>query len=327
MEDTLFSSLQADLFAEPVTETEAKKDNSPDDVTTLRKRLNKILAKTDDFRILERIPLTKPGIDLPYSLSEKHGDEIAIVFLDTETTGLSSDMDVIIELGLVKALFSPTAHRLVSIERIVSAYEDPGKPITPFITELTGITDDMVRGKRIDETMVAGFLDDAVLIVAHNAAFDRPFFEKRFRGFEEKKWACSLVGIDWNGLGFKNLKLEELVLKSGYFYEAHRACIDCLALAWLLHCQPDAFASLLEMAEKRTVTVQAFGAPFEAKDALKARAYRWHDGTTGPNRHWWKEIAEEELAEEKAFLDELYAHGSERAGFSYKTAAERFKAL
>ena len=236
-------------------------------------------------------------------------------------------MDVIIELGLVKALFSPTAHRLVSIERIVSAYEDPGKPITPFITELTGITDDMVRGKRIDETMVAGFLDDAVLIVAHNAAFDRPFFEKRFRGFEEKKWACSLVGIDWNGLGFKNLKLEELVLKSGYFYEAHRACIDCLALAWLLHCQPDAFASLLKQAEKRTVTVQAFGAPFEAKDELKARAYRWHDGTTGPNRHWWKEIAEEELAEEKAFLDELYAHGSERAGFSYKTAAERFKAL
>ena len=72
MEDTLFSSLQADLFAEPVTETEAKKDNSPDDVTTLRKRLNKILAKTDDFRILERIPLTRPGIDLPYSLSEKH---------------------------------------------------------------------------------------------------------------------------------------------------------------------------------------------------------------------------------------------------------------
>lgn len=58
-----------------------------------------------------------------------------------------------------------------------------------------------------------------------------------------------------------------------------------------------------------------------AKDDLKARSYRWHDGTTGPNRHWWKEIAEEALAEEKAFLDELYAHGSERAGFSFKSAS------
>lgn len=325
MENSLLSGLQADLFAETVPE--AHQDSPGDEVQLLKKRLNKILAKTDDFRILERVPVTKPNIVLPYSLSDRQGDEISIVFLDTETTGLSSDMDVIIELGLVKALFSPSKHRLVSIERIVSAYEDPGRPIMPLITELTGITDDKVRGQRIDETMVADFLGDAVLIVAHNAAFDRPFFEKRFRGFEEKKWACSLAGIAWNELGFKNLRLEELLLKSGYFFEAHRASIDCLALAWLLHSQPGAFASLLEQATKKTVTVQAFGAPFEAKDGLKARGYRWHDGTTGPNRHWWKEIAEDGLAEEKAFLDELYAHGSERAGFSFKTASERFKAL
>lgn len=325
MKESLFPSSQADLFSEP--DNEAKPEIVKNDHQALKKRLDKLLADTDDFRILERIPLTKPGIDLPYSLSEKKGDEIAIVILDTETTGLSSDMDLIIELGLVRALFSPSAQRLVSIERIVSAYEDPGRPITPFITELTGITDDMVRGKRIDEAMVAEVLSDAVLVVAHNAAFDRPFFEKRFKGFEEKKWACSLTGIAWNELGFKNLKQEELLLKSGYFYEAHRASIDCLALGWLLHCQPDAFASLLELAKKKTVTVQAFGAPFDAKDRLKSRGYRWHDGTTGPNRHWWKEIAEEELAEEKAFLDELYAHGSERAGFSFKTASERFKSL
>lgn len=325
MKESLFPSSQADLFAEP--DNEPKPEIVKNDLQTLKKRLDKLLAGTDDFRILERIPLTKPNIALPYSLSEKKGDEIAIVILDTETTGLSSEMDAIIELGLVKALFSPSAHRLVSIERIVSTYEDPGKPITPFITELTGITDDMVHGKRIDERLVADVLGDAFLIVAHNAAFDRPFFEKRFKGFEEKKWACSLTGIAWNELGFKNLKQEELLLKSGYFYEAHRASIDCLALAWLLHCQPQAFTSLLELAEKKTVTVQAFGAPFEAKDGLKARGYRWHDGTIGPNRHWWKDIREEDLAEEKAFLDELYAHGSERAGFSFKSACERFRNL
>lgn len=325
MKETLSPSFQADLFAE--REIEEKPETDKNDRQTLKKRLDNLLAGSDDFRILERIPVTKPDIEWPYSLSGKTGDEIAIVILDTETTGLSFDMDAIIELGLVKALFSPSAHRLVSIERVISAYEDPGKPITPFITELTGITDDMVRGKRIDETMVADVLSDAVLVVAHNAAFDRPFFEKRFKGFEDKRWACSLTGIAWNELGFKNLKQEELLLKSGYFYEAHRASIDCLALVWLLHCQPDAFASLLELAEKKTVTVQAFGAPFEAKDGLKARGYRWHDGTTGPNRHWWKDIAEEELAQEKAFLDELYAHGSERAGFSFKSACERFRSL
>ena len=83
-----------------------------------------------------------------------------------------------------------------------------------------------------------------------------------------KNGHVALVGIDWNGLGFKNLKLEELVLKSGYFYEAHRACIDCLALAWLLHCQPDAFASLLN-GRKRTVTCKLSVRLLRRKMSLK----------------------------------------------------------
>ena len=323
MNGDLFPTQQPDLFDLPETEHHAVLP--ADRMQTLRKRLNRLLAKTDDFRLLERIPITGPGLYLPFSLCDAVGDETVIIFLDTETTGLSTDTDVIIELGLVRAMFSPSEQRLVSIDRIVSAYEDPGVPISLFITELTGITDEKVKGQHIDEKMVSECLKDASLIVAHNASFDRPFFEKRFRGFEEKKWACSLTGIDWNRFGFKNLRLEELLLKSGYFYEAHRASIDCLALAWLLHIQNHAFADLLAQACKKTVIVRAFGAPFEVKDALKTRGYRWHDGTAGPNRHWWKEIAEEELADEKNFLDELYPHGSDRAGFSVKTAAERFK--
>ena len=324
MNGGLFFLRQPDLFGTADSGSSVKKEPA-DEIQSLRKRLNKLLAKTDDFRLLERIPVTRSGLNLPYRFCNATGDEISIVFLDTETTGLSLDTDVIIELGLVRASFSPSKKQLVSIDRIASAYEDPGMPIPPFITELTGITDEKVSGQHIDETMVSDCLKDAFLIVAHNASFDRPFFEKRFKGFEEKKWACSLAGIDWRRFGFKNLKLEDLLLKSGYFYEAHRASIDCLALAWLLHVQNHAFADLLAQAGKKTVTVRAFGAPFEAKDALKTRGYRWHDGTTGPNRHWWKEIAEEEVADEKNFLDDLYPHGSDRAGFSVKTAAERFK--
>lgn len=324
MNGDLFPSLQADLFdtqnAAPIID-----ENRTAEIQTLKKRLDKLLAKTDDFRLLERVPLTRPGIKLPCKLEEACGDEIGIVFLDTETTGLSVNNETIIELGLVCASFSPSKKQLVSIDRIMSAYEDPGKPIPPEITDITGITDDMVRGKRIDETSVSEYLQDAFLIVAHNAKFDRPFFEKRFKGFEDCRWACSLDGIDWNSLGFKNRKLEDLLFKSGCFYEAHRASIDCLALAWLLHLHKDAFADMLEKAEKKTVTVRAFGAPFEAKDALKARGYRWHDGTSGPNRHWWKEIALEELDGEKNFLDELYPNASDIAGFSLKTAADRFK--
>lgn len=323
MNGDLFSPRQPDLFdaapEQPKSET-IRKERPP-----IRERLKRLIAQTDDFRLLERIPLTKPGLILPCKLDKAIGDELSIVFLDTETTGLSAESDAIIELGLVRASFSPSAKKLVSIDRIVSAYEDPGRPLSPFITELTGITDDMVRGKRIDEKTVADCLDNVSLIVAHNASFDRPFFEKRFTGFDDMNWACSLEGIDWNRLGFSRRKLEDLSLKSGYFYEAHRATIDCLALAWLLHIHPDAMADLLEQANRKTVVVHAFGAPFEARDILKTRGFRWHDGTSGANRHWWKEIPESTLAEEKNFLDELYPNGSDRAGFEIRTAADRFK--
>lgn len=323
MNGDLFSPRQPDLFdtvpEQPKSET-IRKERPP-----IRERLKRLIAQTDDFRLLERIPLTKPGLILPCELDKATGDELSIVFLDTETTGLSAESDAIIELGLVRASFSPSAKKLVSIDRIVSAYEDPGRPLSPFITELTGITDDMVRGKRIDEKTVADCLDNVSLIVAHNASFDRPFFEKRFKGFEDMHWACSLEGIDWNRLGFSRRKLEDLSLKSGYFYEAHRATIDCLALAWLLHIHPDAMADLLEQADRKTVVVHAFGAPFEARDTLKTRGYRWHDGSSGANRHWWKEIPETALEEEKNFLDELYPNGSDRAGFETRTAADRFK--
>ena len=323
MNGDLFSPRQPDLFdaapEQPKSET-IRKERPP-----IRERLKRLIAQTDDFRLLERIPLTKPGLILPCELDKAIGDELSIVFLDTETTGLSAESDTIIELGLVRASFSPSAKKLVSIDRIISAYEDPGRPLSPFITELTGITDDMVRGKRIDEKTVADCLDNVSLIVAHNASFDRPFFEKRFTGFDDMNWACSLEGIDWNRLGFSRRKLEDLSLKSGYFYEAHRATIDCLALAWLLHIHPDAMADLLEQAIRKTVIVHAFGAPFEARDILKTRGYRWHDGTSGANRHWWKEIPESALPEEKNFLDELYPNGSDRAGFEIRTAADRFR--
>jgi DNA polymerase-3 subunit epsilon len=51
----------------------------------------------------------------------------------------------------------------------------PGRPIPPEVTALTGITDAAVRGRRIDDARVAALAASASLVVAHNAAFDRPF--------------------------------------------------------------------------------------------------------------------------------------------------------
>ena len=77
-------------------------------------------------------------------------DKMIAVFLDIEATGLSYTQDKLIELGMVKFEYN----RHGSIFRLLddfSGYQDPGIPITGYITELTGINDDMVKGQKIQE--------------------------------------------------------------------------------------------------------------------------------------------------------------------------------
>jgi len=78
-----------------------------------------------------------------------------------------------------------------SILEEFNGYQDPGRDISAFITGLTGISDDMAKGQTIDESAVAEYLEDVDLIIAHNAKFDRSFFEITFPNIKPKAWACS----------------------------------------------------------------------------------------------------------------------------------------
>ncbi|MCX7601421.1 MAG: 3'-5' exonuclease [Meiothermus sp.] len=99
----------------------------------------------------------------------------AIVVLDIETTGLSPDQHEIIELALVRL---ENGRRTV-FERLVN----PGVPIPPFISRLTGICNEDVRGAADVYTVLREalpMLEDATLII-QNAGFDLGFLRPRFR--------------------------------------------------------------------------------------------------------------------------------------------------
>ena len=95
-----------------------------------------------------------------------------LVALDIETTGLSADNDRIIEIAAVR--FSQTG-----IEDEFQTLVNPGKQIPPFITQLTGISDAMVRGAKIPQIDSAikdlsEFVKDSP-VVGHNVKFDLSF--------------------------------------------------------------------------------------------------------------------------------------------------------
>ncbi len=184
-----------------------------------------------------------------------------------------------------------------------SWYEDPGRPIPPEVTKLTGITDEMVRGQRIDDAAAEAILARASLVVAHNTGFDRPRLEERLPAFEGKPWACSHAEIAWSEEGVGSTKLDYLAYRLGFFYAAHRAEDDCHALLHVL-AQPLpasgrlALTALLDQARRRTVRVWALGSAYEHRTMLKARGYRWCDGQRGRVKSWYRDVSEEEAEAE-----------------------------
>jgi DNA polymerase III subunit epsilon len=263
------------------------------------------LGKSQDYRVLRR--LVPRGTSLPAPEQEVRTG----VLLDTETTGLDARKDEIIELGMVKFDYLPDG-RIVGVRDTFSAFSEPSVPIPPEITALTGITADMVIGQRIDEASVNSFVGDGVIVVAHNSGFDRKFAERYWPVFEQKAWGCSATEIDWRKHGFAGAQLGYLLNGAGFFHQAHRAVDDCHALLEVLAYElpttgAPALALLLETARKSTVRVWAEQSPFELKDSLKRRGYRWSDGNDGRPRSWYKDVCETALADEIAFLrTEIY---------------------
>src|ERR1700751_2217298 len=86
----------------------------------------------------------------------------AAILIDGETTGLDQRKDEVIELGMVKFDYLPDG-RVAGLRDVFSSFNEPSNPIPPEVMALTGITNDMVAGHRIEEAAVSAFADDAVI--------------------------------------------------------------------------------------------------------------------------------------------------------------------
>ena len=249
------------------------------------------------------------------------------VVLDTETTGLDVSTDRVIELGMLAFEFDHVTGVVYRVSDVFDELEDPGFAIPPATIAVHHITDEMVKGQHIDDAQVAEFLKNVDVVIAHNAAFDRPFVEARWPLFEELNWACSIKDIDWREEGFGSAKLEYLLSTQGYFYDAHRAEADCWALLELLNqvlpqSQQTALLTVLLTLNKPQQKVYAINSPFETKDKLKARNYRW----SADLRCWSRVVAgEPEMKLELEWLKHhVYAGRSARVELETTGAKVRY---
>ncbi|MFT4180372.1 MAG: 3'-5' exonuclease [Rhizobium sp.] len=283
------------------------------------------LEATGNYRILRKLT-PRSVAELPRPEFLRRG-----VILDTETTGLDHRRDDIIEIGLVAFTFDDQG-RVGDVTDVYGGLQQATHPLAAEITRLTGITDEMIAGQRIDIARVKSLIEAADLIIAHNAGFDRPFCEAFSSIFVNKAWACSVSEIDWSARGFEGTKLGYLIGQSGYFHEGHRAVDDCFALLEVLGqagkgAPGTPLEELYRTSQRSRVRIYAENSPFEMKDHLKARGYRWSDGSDGRPKSWWVELPQEKLEEELHFLrTEIYRWKDVDPLVKYLTAFDRFRA-
>lgn len=274
------------------------------------------LHSTGDYLVLRRINLEK---DTRITRKVCESPQVAIC-LDTETTGLNHAEDKVIELGMVAFEFNPATGEILRVTERYSGFEDPGIPIPKEITEITGITDEMVRGQAFQDSQVNLLAQQAQLVIAHNAAFDRKFVEARFPIFCKIPWACSVSQIEWQAERISSRVLEYLLIKTGgLIINAHRALDDAegvlgLLLGKLPVSGVPIFKTLLGNANETTSRLSAVGAPFDKKDILKQRGYRWNDGSQGGSKAWWRDVSfEAEQAELDYLAKDIYPRGNVQA--------------
>lgn len=283
-----------------------------------------LIEQQPDFRLLRRVSLNEGHV----FADNVTGETCALLaVIDTETTGFKSGEggDRIIDLAIAICEYGKESGRLY---RVVSRYEgleDPEQEIPPEVVALTGITDEMVKGQRIDEAAVAQIMKGVSLVICHNASFDRPFLEARLPLFQALAFGCSLNEVPWRSWGIGSSKLDYLGFVFGLFHTGHRARADVdMLTALLAQTMPvgteSVLSELLFRARLSTWRVNALGLPFDNSQIAKARGYRWHGGDATLAKCWWIEAHDE--AEERKFLTQL---GCNHPEVIKLTARERYR--
>lgn len=179
--------------------------------------------------------VVEDGIDIVYGLTPENNmpidENTEYVVFDTETTGLNATEHTIIEIAAVKMKGSEIVDQWTQLI-------DPQLEIGPKTTEITGITNDMLRGQETLDVVLRKFKDFAgnAVMVAHNAEFDKAFINACAKRIGMEPWSnpfldtLPLARMMYKGM--RNYRLGTLAKKFNVeLINAHRALDDTVALA------------------------------------------------------------------------------------------------
>lgn len=241
------------------------------------------------------------------------------LMVDAETTGPNAAEDVAIQIALVPFSYNPTTGAIFDVAHARVQYEEPTRPIETEAQAVHGITLERVKGQAFNVDVVRTLFDASRVILAHNAAFDATVLYRRFGVLTTvAPWGCTYTDVQWKRRGYAGASLGALLQDhTQHHFAGHDAAADCYAA---LHVLATPFADgtfplqqILSRISEPRVTLFATNAPFEVKDALAKRGYKWNDPSKSGALHpagpkaWCIDLEATAVDAEKAWLkDAVY---------------------
>jgi DNA polymerase-3 subunit alpha (Gram-positive type) len=231
----------------------------PDANKAAKKHGIKVIFGVEANVVNDSIPIVMNPVELDM-------EQASYVVFDVETTGLSVINNKLIEIAGVKMIGSKVIDRF-------AAFVNPHEKIPYHITQLTNITDEMVRDAPELSSVFPKFLEfigDSVL-VAHNARFDMGFLQEACRQLSVPALTNPVLDtLELGRLLYPTLKNHRLNTLSDKFKVSlenhHRAVDDAEALGNVLF-------HMLKDAYERSITNLAQLNDYVGKDLSNTRPF------------------------------------------------------
>lgn len=219
----------------------------------------KVIFGIEDYFVNDMVEIVQGEQDAPF-------DGEFVVF-DTETTGLSAASERLTEIGAVRI-------RGGEVVEEFDTFVNPGRPIPPKITELTGITGEMVKDAPSEAEALRMFAEFAggCILIAHNAPFDMSFLGAAAARSGRELQATSLDTVPLCRNLLPELSKVKLNLVAEHLglgeFNHHRACDDARMLAQI-------FLKLLEKLrdEKQITSIQQINTACSGVDVRRSPDY------------------------------------------------------
>ena len=211
-----------------------------------------------------------------------------ILILDTETTGLSPQQGVCIEVGAV--LFDVGSRAVLQqLSFLLPCQANPAEAINGIAAAVTRLP----QPTEAALALFAALVEAAEAVVAHHAAFDRQWFGHGALPALELPWICTMEDIRWPAeMQLRpNPSLRDLALAHGVpVWAAHRALTDCDYLVHVFQRCAQLEALLVAAQEPR----ELYRARLSYAERHQAReaGFRWNDPVTGA---WSRRLSQKEL--------------------------------